>query len=265
MKGACSVRIIITMKVAIVGYGRMGREVEAVLDRRGHTVAVRVDATKEAGADCTELTADTLNGAEVAIEFSLPTAVRANVERYGKLGVSAVVGTTGWESDRQAVREIVGKSGIGLVTGTNFSIGAHIFLSIVSRAASLIEQIDDYDIFAYEIHHNQKKDSPSGTALTMAERILSANNRKKRIQTETVHGQIEPDALHVASVRGGAVPGIHTVMIDSPADTIEIRHTARNRGGFALGAVMAAEWLGGKVGYFTVEDFTRDLMSEETR
>jgi len=239
----------------------MGKEVEAALLKRGHTVAVRVD---EAGnADAKTLDEVTRNGAEVAIEFSAAAAVRPNAEIYARMGMPAVVGTTGWESSRDEVRALVASTGIGYVTGSNFSIGAHLFFALVHKAASLIDHLPDYDIFGYEIHHAAKKDSPSGTALTMAERILSATDRKKRIQTETVHRQIEPDELHIASLRGGSFPGTHTVIIDSLADTIEIRHIARTRGGLALGAVMAAEWIVGKSGFFTVEDFVSDLLRSE--
>lgn len=246
------------MKVAIVGYGKMGKEVEAALFSRGHTVAVRVDASGSAEAEA--LSEENANDAEVAIEFSVASAVKANAAIYARLRLPAVVGTTGWEPDRDEVRSIVERSSIGYVTGSNFSIGANLFLSLVEKAASLINNVPDYDIFGYEIHHNQKKDSPSGTALTMAEKILAANGRKKRIQTQTVHRGIEQDELHIVSLRGGSVPGIHTVLLDSPADTIEIRHSARNRGGFALGAVMAAEWVVKRTGFFSVGDFIGDIL-----
>ncbi len=250
------------MKVAIVGYGQMGREVESVLERRGHTAVVRIDASPEAKADASELNASTRAGADVAIEFSLPTAVPANVARYAELGLPAVIGTTGWEASVPGVRSLVSESGIGLVAGSNFSVGAHIFFALVEHAAALVNSIEDYDILAYEIHHSRKKDSPSGTALTIAEKILAANHRKTRVQTETLHRQRDADELHFGSIRGGSVPGIHTVMIDSAADTVELRHTARNRGGFALGAVLAAEWIAGKHGYFTVEEFIQELLKE---
>ncbi len=241
----------------------MGKEVEAALLNRGHTVAVRVDAA--GGADTQWLDEQTRNGAEAVIEFSAAPAVRPNAETYTRMGIPAVVGTTGWESSRGEVRALIESAGIGYVAGSNFSIGAHIFFALVHKAALLINLVPEYDILGYEIHHAAKKDSPSGTALTMAERILSGTGRKKRIQTETVHRQIEPDELHVVSLRGGSFPGTHTVIIDSPADTVEIRHVARTRGGFALGAVMAAEWIIGKSGFFTVDDFVTDLLRSEEK
>jgi len=248
------------MKVAIVGYGKMGREVEAALLKRGHSVVVRVDASGQAEAE--SLSEKNRNGAEVAIEFSVAAAVKANAAIYTRLKIPAVVGTTGWDSEKDAVRSMVENASIGYIAGSNFSIGAHLFFALVEKAAALINSVPDYDIFGYEIHHNQKKDSPSGTALTMAEKILSANHNKKRIQTETVHSGIEQDELHIASLRGGSVPGIHTVLLDSPADTIEIRHSARSRGGFALGAVMAAEWVVKRTGFFSVGDFIGDILRQ---
>ncbi len=248
------------MKVLIVGYGSMGKEVERVLLRRNHTVAGRIDPVPGVG-DAETLTPELLAEADVAIEFSLPSAVPENARRYAEAGVSAVVGTTGWDTERDRVENVVRGSGIGYLTGTNFSIGAHLFFAVVSQAAKLLNGLPDYDIFGYEIHHRRKKDSPSGTALTLARKILEANGTKQEIQTDRLDRQIRPEEFHMASVRGGSVPGIHTVMIDSEADTVEITHTARSRGGFALGAVMAAEWLAGKHGVFSVDDFISETLA----
>lgn len=248
------------MNAAIVGYGRMGREVEAALKKRGHDIVVRIDPVDQM-ADSSTVDSKSLDGVDVAIEFSSASAVPANAAAYAGSGVSAVVGTTGWDKEISSVRSAVSDAAIGYVRGSNFSIGAHLFFTFAAHAAKLLNAVPDYDVFAYEIHHNKKGDSPSGTALTLAEAIIHNLKRKTRIQTEAVHGTIAPDELHVASVRGGAEPGTHTMVIDSAADTIEIRHRARNRSGFALGAVMAAEWVQGKQGFFSVEDFIRDILA----
>jgi 4-hydroxy-tetrahydrodipicolinate reductase len=265
------------MKVLLMGYGRMGHEVEAALLRRGHSVAARIDAAPGVGEAQSPSEAQ-LAASDVAIEFSHAQAVRANAERYAKAGLSAVVGTTGWKEDEEAVRALVRGAGIGFLRTSNFSIGAHIFFALVEEAGRLVNTIADYDALIHETHHNQKKDSPSGTALSAAARLLKNLSRKKRVVTGRLDRRIEPDELHVSSSRVGAVPGVHTLLLDSAFDSIEITHTARSRGGFALGAVLAAEWLVGsgpdgaaagstgekKKGFFEVEDFIDAIFSKRS-
>ena len=253
------------MRVLLTGYGRMGHEVEAVLQRRGHQVVARIDAVAGVG-DAQSPTAEHLKAADVAMEFSLAEAVKANVERYAKAGLSAVVGTTGWKAEEPAVRALVEASGIGFLRTTNFSIGAHIFFALAEEAARLVSTIEDYDALIHEIHHNQKKDSPSGTALTAASRVMRQLTRKKRVVTDKLDRQIAADELHVSSSRVGSVPGTHTLLLDSAFDSIEITHTARSRGGFALGAVLAAEWLTTekKKGFYEVEDFINAIFTKRS-
>ncbi|GAB4221702.1 MAG: 4-hydroxy-tetrahydrodipicolinate reductase [Spirochaetales bacterium] len=246
------------MHVLIMGYGKMGHEIEAVLQERGHHIVARIDEKPGLG-DGTQPTDRQLSETEVVIEFSQPHAVVSNARLYAEAKVPAVVGTTGWKASEEEVKRIVLNAGTAYLRASNFSIGAHLFFALAEEAARMIQSLPQYDILLYEIHHNQKKDSPSGTALSAAERILQALPRKKRIVTERLDRQIEPDELHVASVRGGTIPGVHTVLLDSAADTIEITHSARNRRGFALGAVLAAEWIRGKKGFLGVEDFIKDL------
>jgi 4-hydroxy-tetrahydrodipicolinate reductase len=247
------------MRAVIVGYGSMGREVERVLAERGHSVAARVDAAAGRG-DSPTLTPAIASKADVAIEFSTADAVAGNARLYAGLGLSAVVGTSGWHSKLDEVAGIVAGSSIGYLHGSNFAVGAHLFFALVGRAVRLIDPLPEYDILSWEVHHRRKRDSPSGTALSMANVITSASSRKKRIVTGRLDRPIAADELHVASVRGGEVPGIHTVLLDSLFDTIEITHSSRSRGGFALGAVMASEWLAGRKGMFTVDDFISDLL-----
>lgn len=245
------------MRVLLVGYGAMGHEVERVLSARGHSVASRVDP---AGGEVASLDALKPGAADMAVEFSLPGAVAENARQYARLGVSAVVGTTGWYGQRAEVEKTVSAANIGYLYGPNFALGVHIFYRIVAAATRLVNPVDDYDILGFEAHHRRKKDSPSGTALAVAQVILANSARKKRLVTERLDRAIEPDELHFASVRGGSLPGTHTVMLDSAADTIEITHTARTRGGFALGAVMAAEWLHKRKGFFSVDAFVDEIL-----
>ncbi|MFP4382706.1 MAG: 4-hydroxy-tetrahydrodipicolinate reductase [Spirochaetia bacterium] len=247
------------MRVMLVGYGRMGREIEGILIDRGHTVSTRIDADPDKG-DHGEITDNLLAECDMVIEFSLAPAVLPHVKAYSRAGTPAVIGTTGWEQDREQVKSTVENSGGTLLWGSNFSIGAHILLALTQKAAEIAGSIDEYDIFVHETHHTGKKDSPSGTALTIAKRILDSCGSKHTIVTEALHRQIEPGELHVSSSRGGSVPGTHSVFLDSEADTVELRHTARSRRGFALGAVKAAEWLKDRKGFLQIEDFITDLI-----
>lgn len=247
------------MKVLIVGYGNMGREVEKILLARGHEITGRVDP-QAPDADSDQLTSELLEKSDAAIEFSLSAAVFNNARSYVESKVSAVVGTTGWEESREEIRTLVEAGKGSLLWGSNFSVGAHIFFALANKAAAVIDGIAEYDIMAYELHHSRKKDSPSGTALKLGEGILANCSRKKRIVTDKLDRQVDPEELHIASVRGGSIPGIHTVLLDSQADTIEITHSARNRSGFALGAVLAAEWLGSRTGFFQIEDFIQEMI-----
>jgi 4-hydroxy-tetrahydrodipicolinate reductase len=247
------------MRIAIIGYGSMGREVEKVLRERHHEVSARVDPV-QADADARSLTQELARKTDMAIEFSQPDAVLDNARVYARLGVSVVSGTTGWHSRIDELKGIVVPSGIGYLYGSNFSIGAHLFFALVAAAADLANPCPEYDIMGWEVHHKRKKDSPSGTALTLARLITGRNERKKKVVTERLDRAPAADELHFASVRGGEVPGTHTVLLDSAFDTIELTHRARNRGGFALGAVRAAEWLAGKKGVFEVNDFIQELL-----
>jgi len=250
------------MNVAIVGYGGMGLEVERVLRARGHEVAARIDPAAP-GADARSLTEEIARGVDAAIEFSLADAVLENARVYARLGVNAVVGTTGWYGKLDQMKSIVTDGGIGLVYGSNFSIGAHIFFALVAAATELSNPFAEYDILGWEVHHKRKKDSPSGTALSIAKIITAGHARKKKVVTEKLDRAPGPEELHFASVRGGDVPGIHTVLLDSAFDTIELTHSARNRGGMAAGAVRAAEWVQGKKGLFEAADFIQDVLGRK--
>jgi 4-hydroxy-tetrahydrodipicolinate reductase len=250
------------MKVAIIGYGSMGREVEKVLRDRGHQVSARVDPVQP-GADAKTLTAEIARSSDVAIEFSHAEAALPNARAYARLHLSAVCGTTGWYAKLEELSAVVTASEIGYLYGSNFSIGAHLFFALAAAATELVNPCPEYDIMGWEVHHKRKKDSPSGTALSLARLVTAKSARQKKLVTERLDRALAPDELHFASVRGGEVPGTHTLLVDSAFDTIELTHRARSRGGFALGAVRAAEWLAGKRGVFEVDDFIKDILHRQ--
>jgi 4-hydroxy-tetrahydrodipicolinate reductase len=247
------------MKAIILGYGKMGREVEADLTRKKHTISARIDSII-AEADAKALTADLAASADVVIEFALAQAIEERVELYAQYNIPAVIATTGWNDRLERIRQTVEKSSIGVVYGSNFSVGMNIFFQLVSRAAEIADRFPEYDIMAYEIHHKRKQDSPSGTGKTIGSLILEAYSGKDTLVTDRLDRVIAPNELHFASVRGGYVPGIHTVLLDSAADTIELTHNARNRSGMAQGAVMAAEWIIGKKGFFEFKDVINQML-----
>jgi 4-hydroxy-tetrahydrodipicolinate reductase len=248
------------MNIALVGYGKMGRELASAAKQRGHSIVASIDPTAPE-ATHKKINGEVLKDADVVIEFTTPTAVVDNIRAISAAGKNVVVGTTGWGAQMDAVKDMVSKSGIGFLHSSNFSIGVNAFFRMVAEAAKIANKIESFDVYGYELHHNQKADSPSGTAKTIAEILLRNISRK----TKTVYDKLDrapaADELHFSSIRGGSIPGTHVIGFDSAADTIELTHTARNRAGFALGAVMAAEWLAGKKGFFEMKDFVDALFS----
>jgi len=249
------------MRAAILGFGSMGHEIETVLSNRGHEISARIDP-RSADADAPALSPEIAARSDVAIEFTTPDAAVTNINACAAAGLSVVVGTTGWHDALPQVSQTVAAASTGLLHGSNFSVGAHVFFALVKRASQLVRDLTDYDIACAEIHHRRKKDSPSGTALSLGAIILEHCPRKTAIVTERLDRPIEPHEVHISSMRGGEFPGKHTVFLDSLADTIEVSHTARSRGGFALGAVLGAEWLLGKTGVYDVETFVADLLGQ---
>ena len=247
------------MKIAITGYGKMGKEIEKIAVARGMTVQSIIDPA-EKNAAYREITGESMKNVDVCIDFSTPASVMENIRKAAKHGCNIVVGTTGWYGSIEEVKKIVKESKIGLIYAANFSIGVNVFFRIVENASKMMDKIDAYDVFGYELHHNKKLDSPSGTAKTLAETVVKSMKRKNKIVYDIVDRKIEPNELHFASVRSGSIPGTHVVGFDSSADTIELKHTARNREGFALGAVMAAEWVKGKKGFFGIKDMMDSII-----
>ena len=220
-------------KLAIVGYRKMGRLIEQLAPEYGFEVALKLDEFNN--ADGVGLTATNFQGVDVAIEFSIPSVVPANVEGVAKLGVPLVVGTTGWLEHLERVRQIVATHNGGLVWSPNFSIGVNVFFKLVAEAARLLTEEPAYGAWAWEIHHSAKKDAPSGTLLKLVDEMKKAGYARN---------------IDVGSNRAGTIPGTHEIGFDSAADTITLRHTARSREGFARGALKAAAWLAGKKGFY---------------
>ena len=237
------------MKIAIIGFGRMGKEAASVAKARGHEV-VTID--KFGDADFSSVSTLSLNGVDVAIDFSSPESAIENASLCNKHSVNLVMGTTGWYSEMEKMKKSV--KGIGFIWSGNFSIGVNAFFRMLRNAAGIMDKLKEYDVAIVEHHHAGKGDSPSGTAKMLSDIILEKVKRKKRAITERLDRKIAPEEIHVSSVRIGSVPGTHAVIFDSPVDTIELVHTARGRSGFASGAVMAAEWINGKKGFYTIND-----------
>jgi len=244
------------MKIALLGYGKMGKIIEKMATDRKHEIVLKIDYD-----NMHELTAENLQKADVAIEFTTPSSVLANIQHCFAAGVPIVVGTTGWYDALPQVKQQCEDEGSTLLYATNFSIGVNIFFHINKVLAKLMNNYPYYEVQVEEIHHTQKLDSPSGTAITIAEGIIENTDAKKQWvnvliadDNNAVDDNIKADELLIESHRIDSVPGTHTVIYDSEVDTIELKHTAHNRSGFALGAVLAAEWLKDKKGFHSVND-----------
>lgn len=266
------------MHIAIIGYGKMGRLIEAHALRRNHHITAIVDPF---ATECKTPTGalvfkslqegGNLGKADVAIEFTRPDTAVENIKILAEQKIPLLVGTTGWTDRLAEVTQILEASGASLLWASNFSLGVNLFYRIAAFAAHLMDSFPEYDVGGWEAHHNQKADSPSGTAQTLIDWILSSMERKKTPVWETLHRPPAPEEIHYQSLRVGSMLGIHTVIFDSPADTIEITHTARNREGLASGALLAAEWLVGcpgpgkpagtpRPGVFTLDYVLKDLL-----
>ena len=241
------------MRIAILGYGKMGRIIEQFATERGHEIVLKVNV------DNTEdLTVANLKKADVAIDFSTPDSALSNIELCFDAGVPVVVGTTGWYGHLQMVKNKCIEGNNTLLYASNFSIGVNVFFFVNKVLAKIMNRYPQYEVQVEEIHHTQKLDSPSGTAMTIAEGILSELDRKNEWVNELIgSGEefiVKPDQLLIESHRIEDVPGTHTVIYSSEVDDIEFKHKAHSRAGFALGAVLAAEWLEDKTGFYNITD-----------
>lgn len=238
------------MKIALIGYGNMGQEVEKVIKENGKHEIVSISYKRlEDGLDLAGI-----KKAEVAIDFTAPDSILENIKKISKLGVNMVIGTTGWYDKMEQVKQIFRNSKNGLIYGQNFSIGANIFFQIVGNASKMFSKFEGYDVYGLEMHHSGKKDSPSGTARKLSSIIMENFPKKSLLQSGRLDRKIEPKELHFASVRGGVNPGFHQVIFDSLADEIRLEHIAHGRRGFAQGAILAAEFIKGKKGIHSFDE-----------
>lgn len=236
------------MKIALLGYGKMGKAIEAVAIERGHEVCVTID-----DEDDWMEKLDDLRDSDLAIDFSLPSTVVGNIMRCFDLDIPIVVGTTGWYDQLESVVHDCQQRGQSLFVASNFSIGMNIMFDLNRRLAKLMNGYADYDVAITETHHIHKLDAPSGTAITLANDIIDELDRKDEWTLKGASsGQRKSSDVEITSIREGEVPGIHEVVYDSEIDTITLSHSAKSRKGLAMGAVLAAEFLNGKKGYFTM-------------
>lgn len=224
----------------------MGKEIEAIALERNHTIALIVDINNQ-----NDLTVDNLKKADVVIEFTNPEKAYENVLKCFEADVPVVSGTTGWNDKVEAAKKQCLRENKSFIWSSNFSLGVNIFFKVNEFLAKIMNKFDSYNVSMVETHHTQKLDAPSGTAITLANEIISKIERKKQWQ---LNGQDAPEKLKIEAIREGNVPGIHTINYDSPVDYIEITHSAKSRKGFAFGAVLAAEYIHNKKGVFTMND-----------
>jgi len=260
----------------------MGKTLEAAALGRGHRVSAVVEpffqGEKPASgaplyASLEDALAETplLGGADIALDFTNPASAPGNIRALAERRIPLVVGSTGWYGELPAITGMVQEAGASLLWSANFSLGMNLFFRIAAEAAKLADPFPDYDVGGFEVHHNRKADSPSGTARTLVDLVLANMKRKTRVVYDKLDRPPQGEELHFASLRVGSVPGVHRLILDSPADSIEITHTARNRDGFALGAILAAEWLAGfrgpgkplgesRRGVFTMDDVLAGML-----
>ena len=236
------------MNIAIIGHGKMGKEVETMAPDRNHTIAVIVDR-----GNLKDLNKATLQAADVAIEFTTPEAAPKNILACFDAGIPVVSGTTGWETELERIRALCRKGNHAFFHAPNFSIGVNFFFKINEMVGMWMNQLEAYDVTVSEIHHTQKIDRPSGTALALVHDLIRVLDRKTGWILDPKNEQISEN-IQVHTERTGSIPGTHVVSWDSAVDTIELKHESKNRKGFALGALLAAEFLHRRTGVFGMKD-----------
>jgi 4-hydroxy-tetrahydrodipicolinate reductase len=241
------------IKLAIVGYGKMGKEIEALLDKDNFELLGKYDIDNKIQDNLKDTP-------DVALEFSTPSSLIENVKFLSGKNINIVCGTTGWYENLNTVKNIIEKNGTGFIYASNFSLGVNIFYEILKKAAGIINSFDVYDAAVNETHHNQKLDRPSGTALKLAELLAAGIERKKKIYKPEMNQKPEPSDLEVSSIRVGNIFGNHKVIFDSPADTIVLEHNAKSRRGFAEGALLAAKYIYKRKGFYKFEDIFKELI-----
>ncbi len=235
------------MKIALLGYGKTGKEVEKAAVKRGHEIYLIIDTLQD-----WEKSGKMLKNADAAIDFSMPHVVADNIRKCFDAGIPVIVGTTGWLEHMEEIKKYCLANNKSLLYSPNFSIGANILFEINKKLSLLMNKYSEYNVSIEETHHTEKLDSPSGTAIKLAEEIIKNIDRKEKFVN---HETNNPGEVGLKSLRIKDVTGIHKIQSDSDVDSIEIRHSAKNRTGLALGAVLSAEWIIGKKGFFEMKDF----------
>ncbi len=253
--------------ITLLGYGKMGKTIETMAKKRGHTIVSIIDHHVEEGKKeetnyYKELSEKSLNGTDVVIDFTKPSEALKNIEFVSKQKKNIVVGTTGWYDHLNQVENTIKENNNGLIWSGNFSIGVNAFFRIIKESSKIFNKIPNYDILGLELHHNKKADSPSGTAKMISKIIVDNINMKKNVVYEELNRKINEDEFHFASVRGGSIPGTHQIIFDSSEDTIKLEHTARGREGFAFGSVLAAEFIFEKKGFYGIDDLMKDIIDK---
>ena len=239
-----------SINIALAGLGQMGTVIEEIAINRGHQIIKRFDIDNPVANTSFE----DWKKVDVVIDFTTPAVILDNIACYTRYGLKAVIGTTGWYDALPEVRKQVEQSEGALLYAHNFSLGIALMIRSLEYLAPYINALTEFDVFIHEVHHNRKKDSPSGTAIRLGDALLAGIERKNYLEAETQHDRIDPMALHVSSSRAGEIFGQHHVVFDSASDQLTLSHEAKNRTGFALGAVRAAEWVIHQKGLFTLED-----------
>lgn len=237
------------MKIALIGYGKMGKTIERIAKERGHEIVSVIDVD-----NIDDFDSAAFKSADVAIEFTVPAVALSNYRRAFASGVAVVSGTTGWTAELPALKKEIEAGGKTLFWTSNFSIGVNIFMAVNKYLAAIMNHFPSYNVEMTEVHHTQKLDAPSGTAITLAEGLLENLDRKKAWSMEE---ESNPTDIAIKSIREGQVPGIHTIRYDSNVDFIEIKHELKNRESLAIGAVVAAEFTVGKKGFFGMSDLLK--------
>ena len=239
------------MNIALLGYGRMGKTIEVLAASRGHNISYKTSSALEIEA---------LKTADIAIDFSIPSAAFKNITTCFEQGIPVISGTTGWlENYNKALESCKAENG-AFIYASNFSIGVNLFFKLNQSLAKLMVNQADYAIRLEEIHHTKKLDAPSGTAITLAEQVIKSSSKKEWHLENDISKNIVPHSLPITAIRKPDVPGTHTISYDSAIDSISITHTAHSREGFALGAIIAAEWLQNKTGVFSMNDVLDTLI-----
>ena len=237
------------MKIALIGYGKMGKEIEKIALERGHEILYRFDVTNKE-----DFIVDNLKKADVAIEFTQPDSAYANYLKCFEARIPVVSGTTGWLDKAEDIKSRC-KAGNTFFYASNFSLGVNLFFKLNKSLAKLMDKVAGYDVSISETHHTEKKDAPSGTAISLAEDLFSEYKRKNKwVKCSARKNAVDKTELAICSIREDKVPGIHTIHFESDVDYIEITHSAKSRKGFALGAVMAAEFTQSNNGFLTMDD-----------